>query len=322
MTYALYANTDTGRPTGQAYVGGERDARGPNALTTGAWTHLAAGYDGSTVRLYVNGVQAASTPASGPMTVSTGPLDLGGNGIWGEWFAGLIDDVRVYNRPLSQSQLQADMATAVPGRPAPVAAFSFNEGSGSTVHDASGRGNDGTTANTGWAAGKFGGALSFNGTSSWVTVADSPSLDLTTAMTLEAWVNPNALGTTWRTVLFKTTTGGMVYSLYANQDGTRPVGQVSIGGEQEAVGAAALPLNAWSHLAATFDGSSLRLYVNGALAGTTAVSGTIPASTDALRIGGNSVWPEWFSGLIDDVRVYDRALTPSEIQADMATPVG
>ena len=47
------------------------------------------------------------------MTVSTGPLKLGGNAIWGEWFAGLMDDVRVYNRALSASEIQSDMNVAV-----------------------------------------------------------------------------------------------------------------------------------------------------------------------------------------------------------------
>ena len=62
---------------------------------------------------------------------------------------------------------------------------------GTTVADASGNGNAGTTANTTWASsGKYGNALSFNGTSSRVTVPDTPTLRLSTAMTLEAWVNP------------------------------------------------------------------------------------------------------------------------------------
>jgi hypothetical protein len=141
-------------------------------------------------------------------------------------------------------------------------------------------------------------------------------------MTLEAWVNPSALGTAWRTVLFKTQTAGMVYSLYANQNTTRPIGQVNIGGEVNAIGSAALPVNVWSQLAATFDGSALRLYVNGSLVATTVIAGTIPISTGVLRMGGNSVWGEWFSGLLDDVRIYNRALTQAQIQTDMNTPVG
>jgi hypothetical protein len=113
----------------------------------------------------------------------------------------------------------------------------------------------------------------------------------------------------------------MVYSLYANQSAGRPVGQVWLGSEQNAVGSAGLALNAWSYLASTFDGSVLRLYVNGVLVSSSAVSGSLAASSGVLRIGGNGVWPEWFAGLIDEVRVYNRALTASEIQTDMNTAV-
>ena len=116
-------------------------------------------------------------------------------------------------------------------------------------------------------------------------------------------------------------TGGMEYSLYANQDTTRPTGQVNIGGEVGATGSAALALNAWSHLAVTYDNTALRLYVNGTLVATTAVSGPIPVSTGVLRMGGNSIWGEWFSGKLDDVRIYNRALSAGEIATDMNTPV-
>jgi hypothetical protein len=204
----------------------------------------------------------------------------------------------------------------------PVAAYNFDAGSGTTVADLSGNANTGTITGATWVTtGKNGGGLSFNGTSNYVQVADSASLDLTTGMTLEAWVNPSALGTTWRTVLFKAQGSNMVYSLYANQDTTRPVGQVNIGGEKNAVGTAALALNTWSHIAVTYDGSALRLYVNGALAATTAVSGTIPVSSGVLRMGGNAQWGEWFGGLLDDVRIYNRSLSAGEIATDMNRPV-
>lgn len=71
----------------------------------------------------------------------------------------------------------------------------------------------------------------------------------------------------------------------------------------------------------TYDATAIRLYVNGVLAGTRSKSGSILASTGALRIGGNSVWGEYFGGRLDDVRIYNRALTAAEIQTDMGTPV-
>src|SRR5919198_4389609 len=110
----------------------------------------------------------------------------------------------------------------------PVLAYSFDETGGAAVTDSSGNGNNGTAANTSWStAGKYGGTLSLNGTSSWGTVPDSPSPDLTTGMTLEAWVNPSAIAGDWRTVVFKEQAGGMVYSLYAGESTGRALGQVN-----------------------------------------------------------------------------------------------
>ena len=84
----------------------------------------------------------------------------------------------------------------------------------------------------------------------------------------------------------------------------------------------ALPVNTWTHVAVTYDGAALRLYVNAAQVSSRAVTGAVVTSTGALRIGGNAVWGEFFSGLIDDVRIYNRALTAPQIQADSVTPVG
>ena len=83
-----------------------------------------------------------------------------------------------------------------------------------------------------------------------------------------------------------------------------------------------LPLNIWSHLALTYDGATLRLFVNGQLASAQTVSGLIATSGDPLRIGGDAIWGEYFAGLIDEVRIYNRVLSPSEIQTDMVTPIG
>ncbi|MBI3408481.1 MAG: fibronectin type III domain-containing protein [Planctomycetes bacterium] len=207
--------------------------------------------------------------------------------------------------------------------PALVAAYSFNEGAGTTVADASGNANAGSIASATWsAAGKYGAALKFNGTSARVNINDSNSLHLSSAMTLEAWVNPTVT-TSWRNVILKERPGGLAYGLYSSNNPNPGVFiSTSAAADQGPMANSTLAKNAWTYLAGTYDGSTMRLYVNGVLAGSSAVSGSILASTGALRIGGNAVWGEYFSGLIDEVRIYNVALTQAQIQTDMNTPIG
>ena len=94
---------------------------GGQTLRLGRWTHLAATYDRAHLNLYRNGVELASVPASGRLGSSRGPLRIGGNSIAGEWFKGVIDDVRIYNRALTPAEIQRDMRRSV-GRPARSAA--------------------------------------------------------------------------------------------------------------------------------------------------------------------------------------------------------
>ena len=200
-----------------------------------------------------------------------------------------------------------------------VAAYGFEETTGTAVTDSSGSGNAGTIAGgaTRTTAGRFGRAISFDGVNDMVTVADSNSLDLTGAMTLEGWVNPAALGTTWRTLVLKESPGYFRYALYANTDTGGPSGHVFIGSDLDARAPTRLALNTWTHLATTYDGTTVRTYVNGTLVASRAVTGAMAASTNPLRIGGNSVWSEWFRGTIDEVRVYNRALSAAELTTDM-----
>jgi hypothetical protein len=203
-----------------------------------------------------------------------------------------------------------------------VAAYGFEEAAGTAAEDSSGSGNVGVlNGPTRVTTGKFGRALTFDGVNDWVTVADSASLDVT-RITVESWVRPTALGSAWRTVLLKEQPGDLVYSLYASTNTQRPGAFVFVGGEKEVLGTAALAANAWTHLASTYDGANLRLYVNGTLVKTLALTGNIVASAAPLRLGGNAVWGEWYAGTLDDVRVYNRALTAAEIQADMLKGVG
>jgi hypothetical protein len=344
FAYALYAH-DGGALSGGAPVPSgnvdvsatPRTVRGPSTLAAEQWTHLATTYDGATQRIFVNGAQVASRAQAGGMTVSGGALRIGGNNSFaGEFFEGLIDDVRVYNRALSAAEIAGDMAGGAPPPPPPppppappagaglVLSLSFDEASGNAI-DGSGNANTGTIRGAVRAAGVRGNALSFDGIDDWVTVADAASLDLSTGMTLEAWVKPATLDG-WETVLLKQQgVGAFSYALYAHDGGTLPEGapvpsgNVRVAAAPQTVrGPAQLPTGVWTHVATTFNGVTQRLFVNGVEVSSRPQSGAISVGSGVLRIGGNSVWTgEFFKGLIDEVRVYNRALSAEEILAGM-----
>ena len=243
------------------------------------------------------------------------------------WFFANLDAVARDDYDFGGADVVEDVDLPGTEHVGPVAAYNFNAGTGTVLVDTTGNGHDGAIAGATWSgSGYFGSALSFDGINNWVTVADADALDLTTGMTLMAWVRPKVLGD-WRTVLLKETAGlpnGLSYGLYGHDpQANRPDVFVNTGGsDQSAAGTAKLPVNAWTHLTATYDGLNLRLYVNGVLTATRTVTNSLRLTGNPLRIGGNAVWGEFFNGLIDEVRVYDRALSAAEIPSDMTTPIG
>jgi hypothetical protein len=174
----------------------------------------------------------------------------------------------------------------VPFIPGLVAAYSFSEASGATVLDSSGNANHGTISGaTRTAAGQYDAALDFDGNNDLVTVPDSSSLDLTNGMTVEAWVRPLTTSG-WRTVVLKEQSSNYLYALYSSgSENNRPNGRVRLRGSNISVnGTSRLTTSIWTHLATTFDGSNLRLYVNGTLVATRAASGR----SQALRARSGS----------------------------------
>jgi Laminin G domain. len=206
--------------------------------------------------------------------------------------------------------------------PGLVAAYGFEETTGTTATNNAGPNHTGTlNGPTRTADGRFGRALSFDGTNDRVDIPDHNALDLTTGMPLQAWVRPTT-NTGWRTALIKERgNNGHIYALYSS-NGNTPIAETFTGGNYR--GATApnpLTLNTWTHLTTTYDGTTLRLYLNGTQVSSTPTTGSLENTNGALRIGGHSVWGEYFAGLIDEVRIYNRALTPTEIQTDMNTPI-
>ena len=208
-----------------------------------------------------------------------------------------------------------------------VGAWGFNEGAGTTAADSSGSGNHGTLSGAGAAwttGGKNGGGLSFNGTAGKVTVPHSASISLSSSYTLEAWVKPSALSA-YETVLIKEVTGGCGYWLQTS--GNRIASGFSNGSCREYVSTTpTIPLNQWSHLAAVFNdaANTYTLYLNGtAIRTATETTAPVP-NTQALVFGqsacstcGNERW----LGVLDDIRIYSRALSAAEVQADRDTAV-
>jgi glucose/arabinose dehydrogenase/PKD repeat protein len=186
-----------------------------------------------------------------------------------------------------------------PAAPKPVAAWGFDEPSGTKVPG--GR----LAGPLRVRAGRFGNALDFDGVDDWVTVK-APKLDR--AMTVEAWVYPTRRG---GSLAVRETARGAAWALYPGED---------LIGAKAARGAAP-KLRRWTHLAMTYDGATIRRYADGRLAGSTPATGAIGSSAYPLRFGGNAVWKEWFKGRLDELRVYASALTPAQIQADMNTPI-
>jgi Concanavalin A-like lectin/glucanases superfamily/Right handed beta helix region len=212
----------------------------------------------------------------------------------------------------------APQAQAGPG--GLVLAFGFDEPKGRAVVDASGQGNAGRVHGAGHTKiAHSGRALKFNG-HGMVSVADSASLDLTAGMTLEAWVRPTAGGGR-RTVLTKRRGRSTSYALYGNDGSGRPSASGGKGRGRTARGGRRLALRRWTHLAVTYDGAKLRLYVNGQLSSRRAGVSPLRAGSGPLRIGGGAPGGRYFKGEIDDVRIYSRALRASEIGKDMRTPV-
>ena len=211
--------------------------------------------------------------------------------------------------------------------------WSFNEGTSTIAHDYSGNGNNGTLSTTGstlpqWVPGKFGTALNFDGSSNFAYVnSNLPTvLQLTNTGTVSAWVNPASTYDYHSTVMVG---AGDVYGEQAGyglnfHSGTLQ-GEIShgySGGGDNNIGVAGtlVPLGVWTLLTLTWDGSNVYLYINGVEQASTTQTidvSTVP-SYSTFGIGAETLNGSpaglYFPGSIDDVRVYDRALSATEVE--------
>ncbi|MFO0701157.1 MAG: LamG-like jellyroll fold domain-containing protein [Nitrospira sp.] len=204
-----------------------------------------------------------------------------------------------------------------------VAAYGFNEGAGTTAADTSGTSSAATLTNVAWTAqGKYGTGLTFDGTSSYGQVPPPATpLRLTTAMTVEVWMNATTLATGWHTLLSRQVGTGGADSWGLFTRGTT----VEFWTNSTDFIAAPVTSGTWTHVAGVLDGTAVRLYVNGTLVATGTTTVPIPNDDNEVVMGassnGNPLISEFFNGTLDEIRVYNRALSQAEIQTDMNTPI-
>jgi len=230
---------------------------------------------------------------------------------------------------LNQAQDASDADfEIVAGSLAPVGWWPMDEGGGPTVVDVSGQDNHGSLPNgANWGPGVAGLALVLNGTNQRATVPDDPSLDLTSALTLAAWIRPSLFAT--QDLIKKATinaTNGYEISLSAPSSSWPQkvffrLNQQTSGDTYRVNSTTLYPLDGstWMHVAATYDGATMRLYINGALEASLPMPPPIATNALPLTIGGQSDGTRHFQGAMDDVRVYGRALSGAEIAA-LANP--
>ncbi len=166
-----------------------------------------------------------------------------------------------------------------------------------------------------WRAGKYGLGLEFNGDGDLVEIPPATSLNLQHGMTLTAWVYPTKTLSGWQHIVAKEHGGStLAYYLAANSGHTnQPWSGFNVADTWLSVGGGgSLAPDVWTHVASTYDSRDLRFYVNGAPVAQYRLGCTIETTTGPLHLGGNDLG-EYFSGVLDEVMIYNRALSPSEI---------
>lgn len=192
----------------------------------------------------------------------------------------------------------------------------FDEGgTATTTYDASGHGGHGTITAAIFqapSACKAGACLDFSGSSQYVVVPHSSALDVGNSFSVAAWAKPDALSGT-QEVVIKWASGNYWFLRWSGSTLQFTPNADEVSARVDYVGGAA---GTWNHIAGTYDGTTARLYLNGASVASTTYAGGTNRNSGNLGIGAivDGTPTQFFNGLIDEVQVYDRALATSEVE--------
>lgn len=211
----------------------------------------------------------------------------------------------------SEGLFDNDVANGIVGK------WGFDEATGTIAYDGSGNNNSGTLMNGPTRATstcEAGDCISFNASSSqYVDVPATSTLNFTSngTFSISAWVHPNTLSSAWRRGIIvqeNYLTSG--FRLGFANGGTPMFWTTQSGGTLELTSSEPLTVDQWNYLVVTYDNQQASLYVNGARTATS--TGTYVAGSNPVRIG--AAVNEYFSGLLDDIRYYNRALSAAEVK--------
>jgi hypothetical protein len=302
-----------------------RSIGGMQELVVGRWYHVACTWDGATGRIYIDGSLDATGAMPGVPAVTSEPLLMGFAGYHGR-MAGLLDEVAIYNRALSGSEVVGLMSSRLPGvDPTPrLGHWRLDERTGGVAGDSSGRGLHGQLSfGPQWVAGRLGNGLSLNGVDDVVTIPDAPSLRLTNAFTIAMWVNKAAEPADFSRLIGK---GGVLTRNFGVWDVAGPSGKVLFqfqtpqGQYRSLTSSRELVLGTWHHLACAWDGSIGRIYIDGVLDSATAMPGPVATSSEPVTMGFAG-YHTYFPGRLDEAVLFDRALAVGEVSMLMSNSV-
>jgi len=285
-------------------------------LNDGSWHFIGFTFTRTLLKVYGDGdfITSADSSALTGSIDNTNNVRVGMRNLGGNAFDGIIDEVRVYNRALSAEEIRTlynERAFSLDnGR---VLYLPFNEGSGTKTRDLSLYQNHGTISGASWVTGKIGMGLSFDGSNDDVAISDSNSLDITSQITIAFWMYANDTSG-WRTPINK---AGTFHSEYLRGAGNKFKWFITfVGGAQTFNSNTNVNdlLGAWHHIVFTYDGSYMRIYIDGKLDAIRAITDILAVNTAILYLGSQNHTDQWFSGKLDEVFIFNRALSAEEIR--------
>jgi hypothetical protein len=202
-----------------------------------------------------------------------------------------------------------------------MAYWNLDEGAGTVVRDRSGNGNHGTVHGATWTQGRYKGALEFNGVDNYVEVPASESLAIEGHVTIAAWIRWLNAGDVWLCIMANGQQNGPWenYGMFVNRDSRFVYFTLSLDGGhvvQQTPNNMTEP-DQWQHVCASWDGAAARVYVDGEMRLEQAQAGSLVPPRLPLRIGHRTGSSHYYHGMIDDVAVFDHALTEQEVQRIM-----